>query len=108
MDPSCIAKTLYPALALRFATARPRSRPRLRLFTCQLGTMTLVAALKCGYQPMGSQDQWGNWVWGNQQCWGGSLLSNPWNMCWGSSDGGLWDKVPALAIPDSHRVQSAF
>jgi hypothetical protein len=54
---------------------------------------------------MGSQDQWGNWGWGSQKCWGASISSNPWNECWGSQDGGTWDKVLELVITEL-RVES--
>ena len=78
--------------------AAKHSSPRAALWHSVTPDLTvlvcpLIAALKCGMQPMGSQDSWGNWIWGNDKCWGGDMNSNPWNGCWGSSDGGLWDKV---------------
>ncbi len=78
------AQTLEAARGNQAALLRWNSRP-----LCVM----LSAALKCGMQPMGSQDSWGNWIWGNDKCWGGDINSNPWNGCWGSLDNGLWDKV---------------
>ena len=41
------------------------------------------AALKCGMEPMGTQ-QSGSWGWGSTSVWGGGSTT-PWHECWGGS-----------------------
>ena len=103
MQATRVQYRVLPRLRLRASQGKADGqRPSPACVLVCVLTAFLLAALKCGYQPMGSQDSSGKWGWGNQQCWGDSYTSNPWNECWGSKDGGLWDKVPLLPIPGLH------
>ena len=56
------------------------------------------AALKCGYEPMGSSSG-GKWGWGGSQCWGGDMDSNPWGQCWGGPSTNFWEQSPGTYSP---------
>jgi len=58
----------------------------------------VLAALKCGYQPMGSNSG-GKWGWGGSSCWGGDMSSNSWGQCWGGSSVNFWEQKPGTYSP---------